>query len=58
VIVGAKLFSFEKLNGRLVQLQDYDLIQEVETVDISVSFLNTLCELSDLVYRALFRSEE
>jgi len=58
MIVGAELFSFEKLNGRLVELQDYNLVQETETVDISVSFLDTLGELSDFVDRSLFRSEK
>lgn len=58
MIVSAELFSFEELNSRLVQLQNYDLVQEVETVDISVSFLNTLRELSDFVDRTLFRSEK
>ena len=58
MIVSAELFSFEELNSRLVQLQNYDLVQEVETVDISVSFLYTLRELSDFVDRTLFRSEK
>lgn len=58
MIVGAELFSFEKLNGRLVELQDYNLVQETETVDISVSFLDTFGELSDFVDRSLFRSEK
>ena len=58
MIVSAKLFSFEELNSCLVQLQNYDFVQEVETVDISVSFLNTLRELGDFVDRSLFRSEK
>lgn len=58
VVVGTELLTLEKVDGRLVELEDHDLVEEVEALDVAVSFRDSLRQQCNLVHFAFLGAEE
>jgi len=58
VIVGGELVTLEELDGRLVELEHDDLVEEAETLDVLLTRLNLVGQLCNLGDLAVFAQEE